>query len=386
MGRLGRCFTPGQVYFSISIDTHDYSTTKKLLHPVLQYFPRLRECAIRLKLDPEHQKDTEHHRMQSLAETTALKLLHSHERADTFPFLKLPLELRHLVLEQLPSLATQRSSGGIGVTQIFEPFTRHCYHYADHPYEVFDHLARDFYSCCGKCNNRRGATTGCFCREIGISYSSTCVCDRMEPLLKINRQLNYEVREFLFSRNIIRLADSNWHAMNIKTFLRTLPRTLLPRINKLELIVSYYNYKRWITDEEEKDATEDVVRDTIVEKCDWPSLIRFIRYNMSVERMDLYIKLPDSFYHWYKGTWQNDEKYWPHWQKAYHIQYQALLDSLQQLQTLRRFFVYFGDCDWEELDVDSETKIEKLVMGDHYDSSKSGKPEFPCTEFDDNMA
>ena len=348
MERLGQYITPNQLYLTLHIKAHTQNDVEAILRPFVKHFPTLRECAIHMCAYGSPYEDYKSRDdLQSLAERTSHKLLNKPGSIQSFPFMRQPFELRQLVLEEACLLSQPSDTEDASRLVFFEGFMLLSY------------------KCCGKGSDRPAHS--CYCRTQRGSYSSSCVCSTPGALLRINQQLYHEVREAFYVKNMFCLAGET---EEIHKYLRTIPPRLLSRIRKLELIIAYPGDQMlsWYGETSSDDLHP---LGDLALKYDWCSVLRFIAHNLNLGNLELYLKLPRAFHSWYMDLEHPSHMF--ERSKVSHTQHRAILAMLPKFSKLKGLFAYTSGHPFSSA-VTMGRQIEKMVMGNTYDSNKEGKP------------
>ena len=337
-------------------DTANIETAKQAMQPFME-MPPLRECAIRLGLEPEQE-------LQHLAETTVRRVTgRLTERLDTvFPFSDLPGEIQQQILSHTDLIAPRDIGCGPHSREIPHPCCERC----------TEHLPIDF------CPIRHAA------------FASKCSCWKMpKPIFEVSRTVREMAIRIFYSRNEFTVPahapsyafenEGSAHRVTLE-FLEPLLPNALKHIRYLRFYFPRLG-SNYLSPGE--TATSD-----------WLSTVDFLARNTDLSRLSLVIDMSIerySNYYAYRMPGQVAEheramrvayqrvlepgQVAEH-ERAMWVAYQRVLEPMVRLSRLKNLYVYlssrFNDSGLCVRD-QREQILEKRVMGDDYDSLSCGK-------------
>lgn len=257
--------------------------------------------------------------MTSLIRTESLRLLNI-PPTDSFPFQRLPKELRLKVLEESDLVPEKRFFGSYGIFK-------------------FATLVWRRRLCYAKCNY---SSEACCCIWRCGSFSLTCDCPS-SPMayFLVNRQLYNEAQEVFFPSNLFIIQALLYQLM----FFNLLPPHQLSRLRCIQIEVSKTELIDWWTDQATHGRFSQLVR-IIQRKLNLPHL----ELRVNVNKCHLPGPLSTSEY------------------KRSRRMITAFLDPLSKLRSLKKLFLYLEGLSH------LEESLEKKIMGPDYDSARLGKP------------
>ena len=276
-----------------------------------------------------------------------------------FPLMKLPKEIRLIILEHTGLVSKALGSLPVNPLSIRTETRRP----RNNPRVFYTHkrVLGIGKRCCWTCSP--SPATQCCCIDEnrmnntvrGYSSSdfvSSSACSCFYPpfqIFRVCRQLSAEAREVFFAQNRFILDSSPGGCLQ---FLRTQRQDSLSRIRLLELSF------------ELGDLAELAMLSNQAQ-LEWEQLIAFISDNFTLSNLFLTLRsqryeddLPFSWKYGDRPDWTTDELA---------VFYETLSKLLSRLRGAYRFFAVLG---WAH---QFETRLERHVMGDDYDSAKHGK-------------
>ena len=323
MSALAQNLRPSQLQLGLTCRWIDLTTGEQLLQS-LECLPSLRGCAITLG----YKRDEA---ITSLVRRTSARLLRSPAPKASFPFEKLPKELRLNVLEQSDLVVREYPGASRGVVKIWESRK-------DRP--------RMQGTCCSRCSD---CLETCCCTWRYGSSSTTCVCpSKPNSFFMVNRQFSQESQHVFFSNNLF-VARPGFHGQPLPalSFLEILGPRQLAHIRYLELRPFF------------SDLREDLDKHQ-ASRHRWLGLILIMKINFTLSKVQLTVDLEPANRHLLKI----DPK-----EKPGILQLnKSFLMPLHELRSLGKLFIYLGNhfCGYED-------EFEKAIMGSNYDPAQLGK-------------
>lgn len=217
-------------------DVVDMDTAMAVVKPFLdQSLPPLAECNIRLSPDLDPQ-------IQQLARQAAKQAMGQKDLDATpkaFPFMALPMELRHQILKHTDLVAPYRQVD-------WNPHDGYYLHYSvagcDWICDLDDHHGCQFRQC-----GKHTEGHGCFCSRYHSAFSTYCHCwQPPTPLFAVCKALHEEAKYVFFTQNRFIIAPLDGYGNAAKTILDrfeassflqdVLPAQFLHRLKFLEIV------------------------------------------------------------------------------------------------------------------------------------------------------
>lgn len=385
-------------HFHFVCDISNLDTGQRVLAP-FSTAPPLASCAIRLARRPDPI-------LQKLAQVTALRAMGRHlpmtliTDALPFRFLALPPELRKYIL-YFTDLVSPLSEIQYSPTRAY-----HLYYsaWSCSGSDPMDCPASSHHACAFRnCWQRAGAYIGCFCSAVHAAFWMECRCWRPPAaLFLVSKAVLEDAREvFLGSNRFVivpegggsreatrDVVDCSPERMHAATFLtQVVPRSALRHLRFLEVVFPPFRTP-WML------AHEPAYRQ-------WQEAIAIVRDHLTLPALTLRVYFADKLPYDHPSS---DSPFRETLTKAQAMEiytsYVRLVQPLQELKGLRKLFVHVA-WPWEwtergrwrrreqgatvEKEVwDFERRLERMVMGQEYESKKVGKGELGKSQWKDD--
>jgi hypothetical protein len=355
---LAKRILPGKLKLAFICDTDDVETAEEIVLPMKQ-LPALKECAIRLGILPIGNTDVRS-KLQQIAGKTAQQL--TKRWIDRpFRFLDLPQEIQFQILSYTELVAShdlQHVSAGCVSGR--------------NPVAFFERVGVDFdkngedilnaTECCGKCVD---ASEICLCQARHAAFSTTCTCWRMPTaIFQVSQKMRNDAESIFYSLNHFHTPEDTWSCkvLPILQFLQRIP----PRAVKyLQHVTSMNPYRHADLDPGRYQWLE--VLDILVREGNFP------KFNLT---LDLASQNRYAEYDERMGDLP-PEKVIDNVMMGYLLSGKALAELIKERGRLKNFFFHVS---WplQRVDQDAcrrqrETEIERIAMGERYDSVANGK-------------
>jgi hypothetical protein len=226
---LAKCILPGRLKLAFVCDMDDIESAREILAPMNQ-LPLLKECALRLGVLPIGNTGVQS-KLQNMATRTALQLT-GRWIDRPFQFLDLPQEIQLRILSYTELVASRDlqhvSPGrvphqvpGRNLVTFFEPaaFDGDNYSYqVTKCYHVMYAI-----KCCGRCFDVSGI---CLCRVRHAAFSTTCTCWRMPTaIFQVSQKVRNDAESVFYSRNhfLAPIDTSSSEVIPVLLFLQQIP-------------------------------------------------------------------------------------------------------------------------------------------------------------------
>lgn len=355
--RIQPYLTSSRLHLYFVCDVVDIETARQAVLPLLG-IPTLASCAIRLSRMPDPL-------IRQLASTTAMRAMGhpSYQSESPFRFMDFPGELRRQIFEftdlVTPLCETEWNSlEGYNLRYS----TWRCG--GDGDCEPSLHYACQFRNCW------QGSNDGCFCSHSHAAFSSKCHCwSPPTSLFLVCRALLEDARAVFFMRNrfvIINpynpLDDHAFLRLAASTFLTDIvPFSALSLLRDLELVFPLAEGKH--------------LRPHDPSHQDWIRTINLVKDELCLPLLTLRIYTTDLAPTGPDLTLSNSANTSSEEFMVMFRTPRRVTEPLSKLKGLKAFFAHFARVrqreSLEEQIQKSEQKIERLVMGSDYDSSRT---------------
>ncbi|CAG9978474.1 unnamed protein product [Clonostachys byssicola] len=325
--RLASCLVPGRLNLEFICDVGEFATAEKFMQP-LQALPQLKSCAIRLG----RRRDTD---LRSLARSTAASLTAvQHEGEDSsFPFFLLPHEVRlHILsytnLGQHGSFKPEWSDITIKRGKFSQRYPK-------------DERSLSYRrACCLDCSFTK---LDCICPLNYSAVSPNCTCrDLPLDLLRVNKQMNEEATQVLFTTNMFTFEGPFDDTLNM---LRALNPASLKLFRRIRFRFEPGQIFKW--------------RST---KQNWTDLISFIGQNFDTPR--LFVVFDTTV----DGQSCRERNHQQTIMNTVHEGYAFFIDEMKNhITSLLDFHVTLGVFPY------LERIFERHILGQEYDSSNGNQ-------------
>lgn len=333
--RLSSCIRPYQLELQVICGAYDLLTAERFLSPLLK-LPSLKNCSIRL--GPFN--DTP---LQMLTERIVVQTTKCEQdaRNGAFPFLDLPVEIQLHVLKYA------------GLVSPY-PLTWESNH------KFSPDCCRDCY-----CSGQPRFEEASYCPSTHTAYSSIHKCwKKPVSLFHVSRQLRQQAQYIFYSQNKFDITLDPWCLLpwpelnvynNLDSF-KPFTRNCLQHLRYIEL--------RFV-DELEALFVSPVQKS----HPDWINLLDVLAQNAVLQKLTLVLNFGQEALHRFLGRWQHFEPQNPEG-------YDQVVKPMTRLKGLKDFFIHLS---WHRGGIDErnceniERRLERLVMGDNYDSFARGK-------------
>lgn len=333
--RLSSYIKPYQLELEVICGAYDMLTAERFLLPLLSW-PILKNCSIRL--GPFN--DTP---LQMLTERIVMQTTQYEQDTENtvFPFLDLPVEIQLHVLKYTGLVSPH-------------PLTWESNH------QFAPDCCRDRY-----CDGRPLYEEASYCSSTHTAYSSVHQCWRNPvSLFHVNRQLRQRAQYIFYSQNKFDITLDPWSLLpwpELSIFtnldsLKPFPRDCLQHLRYIE----------WtFTDELEAHYVSPEQRG----HPDWINLLNLLAQNAALQKLTLVLNFGPEALRRFFGRWQHIE---PQNLESY----DQIVQPMTRLKGLKDFFINLS---WHRGAMEDgycenyEQILERLVMGDAYDSFARGK-------------
>ncbi|CAH0043333.1 unnamed protein product [Clonostachys solani] len=355
-------------------------TAKCILDP-LSDMPPLRDVAINLGHFLTGIEDSD---SRSFIRNAAKGLLGENIKKSPFRFMSLPLELQIQILQQTPLVADENVH--FRPNQVYRPgnFRKTCSMKRLYPKYGEDRLSQPM------------ASTASFCSwEYPNAFSQHCECDNFPPeaYFQVSKDFSYIARHVFYSSNRLcfppvkrngryRIATDGGHHLTLPPFLRRIPLESLWSLRNLCVIFPPCSPDYLLPDEPDWHAWVESIQ-RLSHLADLSRLRLEVHFgdlysvpSVSGLLFDFYSENQNNMIINHTSAWgRSDESM--KMKKAILNTYKRMLEPLKKLDCkLLSLQVYLS---WSLLDIGHEERkgyersLEKMIMGDEYDSAKSGK-------------
>ncbi|MCJ1259163.1 hypothetical protein MMC24_006999 [Lignoscripta atroalba] len=330
--RIATNIQPSRLKLSLICDTINSDTAKDTVEPLIK-MPTLAECAIRLGQAPNLE-------LRRLAETTVFRVVDRpvDHLNSPFRFLDLPEEIQIQILEY---------------TDLVAPFNLH--------WNPYTGLSRS--DCCARCMD---TLESCCCPPQHAAFSSMgCDCWRIpSELFQVSHKMRNYATQIFYSKNQFIFQIETYESVGIcnsgglSQFLRLLPPDALPHLRSIRCLFGPFN--------------RDAFRPGDVALVTWEDAMEFIARNLSLPKLTLTLDQSLSRDDSYKvGGQESIEE-----ENAVWACYQRMIEPMRQLHGLQNLYVHISS-PYDERKIglrdQRERILEKLVVGQEYDSFAAGK-------------
>ena len=333
--RMTQLIPISQMKFSLTCNPADVATVNQITKSI-EMIPVMKECAIHY--GPVQERGTIPRRNARLGPSSNLelgRLAHKTGRylsgtsvmaLDTsFPFNKLPWEIRRLVLTHSDLVAhyirTQWNYDGI---------------------EIHDGKLASIPACCTKCSD---CLEGCFCSAGSEAYSTTCVCYKFPTaFFQVSKQMTQEALDVFLSQNRFIFTGPMYSTLH---FFRS-HVAWLSQLRKVDFRFDETQVRNWRLYNYDQP---------------WGELVSLIKNNLSGSKLWVSIDAGDDWQACCSAA-ENDRE---EELEQIHDTYRQIIQPWQRVKDLLKFHVFFS---WF---YDYEALAEKEVMGEAYDSADEGK-------------
>ncbi|KAE9379642.1 hypothetical protein N431DRAFT_326718 [Stipitochalara longipes BDJ] len=354
---------PNRLKLFLTCDMADIELAHEFLQPLFRKPTlQLRECSIRLASEFLMPGNTYCQTPDCFQELAALAKLNvqlvteqliTNQSMQSFKYRDLPKEIRLQILEH---------------TELVSPFdlawTSKSRFYE---YRAFPHGTNQSAMCCQKCTPMADACA-CFLRR--GAFSTTCTCWKMPiHFFLVDHQMKEDAEFVFYSNNHFLLSSGairNLKNLVIYDFLTHLPR----------------NGRRYLHSLSLECVSGDVRLPDSRGMEQWQECLNIINDEMNSRQLSLTIDLgfdKRSVYYYYGGDYEHvpDICYTREAEKVWTVG-KGLVDSLVGHAQLKNLFFHFmwpfEDCE-EDIPRDRGMVLEKMVMGENYESNTRGKTE-----------
>ena len=359
--------TPSRLELHFTCDVEDLKAGMGIIDPLLNS-PILAACNIRLSQQP-------YPPLQSLAQyavayTTGLGDIR--QDGSSFPFLSLPEELRHQILEYTDLVSPLNEiewTPGIG---FHLRYSRLRCGYPDCP--------PDFHHACRFRNCKDMTTVGCFCRCDHAAFSRDCRCwSPPRALFLVCRSFREDAQAVFFKRNRFVITPVGWvnppldktlSRLPASVFLRDIvPRDALRFLRILEIALPSFD--------------EDYVQLQKSTYEDWLHTIDLVKTSLDLPRLTISVHFAQEGILPFRKTREQCI--------SLCSAYSRVIKPLSRLQGLSRCFVHITwpypwtleqrprpngtPASTREKALEIEQYFERFIMGGNYDSTVLGKTE-----------
>ena len=337
-----------QLKFSLSCNVSDVETARAVVAPITK-LQATANTSICLAASPEEREIKEIAR-GAVSHSTRIQPETPASHTKTLSWSSLPKELRFDIL---------------GRTDLVDhPFPpRPFYTMQRHGFEIESGtlLARGT-ECCNNCTPTLAT---CACPPIRAAYSTSCTCPTVPAaLFRVSKQMNYEARMILFSKNrFILSGDFAANTMFIKSKLAC-DSGAAGYIRKLDLEISIAQLYEMRDPESEAARHWDALVASVVSSLYMPKLWLSIDVGNFRDKMVHLNDDGDYDYGWLRASYATLTK--------------PLHDHMSEQSRPEKFHVFLSWWGHEE------EKIEKELLGQQYESTSEGKlawgardPRFP---------
>ena len=308
-----------ELHFSFSCEPQSWTAVAVIIEP-LYSLPKVKDSAVRLGSLHTLSTDQQKIRKDMSKELVSFLTGQPITTHGSFPFAKLPREIRKMVLQHTDLVVkrdvTQWLTDGILVSNgRIQPRKR----------------------CCGRCTD---ALESCCCPVRVAGFSQRCRCwQTPSALLYVSREVCADALEILYSQNRFVFTE------DALAMLSKLPTSSLKSMRTLDFKVFDMDMSMWSISPDELYVY-------------WSRLTHFINDNLLVSKLWISIDLsemwddsvPSGNLEWVLSVYQ---KIISHWRNV---------KGLQRFHVFLRFFH------------EHEVPLEREVMGETYDSAAEGKP------------
>ncbi|KAI1412061.1 hypothetical protein F5Y13DRAFT_200393 [Hypoxylon sp. FL1857] len=376
-----------KLYLICDVGADNDSFTASVLKPLLDFQGVLGD--FELRLDSKRRSRASALARQKVAQVKGLDTyLHSRP----LPFLKLPAEIRREILKYTDLVTPNSQVQWNSERGFYVEFLRLCGKAACNPNH---HHGCQFRSC----DVLRGSVTGSFCRARRSAYSSRCKCwIPPRALFLVNRTMYRDACDVFYSNNRAIVTPSEGLITGIcscvqrlrldasRFITRQLQPDILHRLHHLEIVFPPFDPALFT-----RDPSPPYL-------LDWTFAVDHLKAHANVANLTIVIhmtfanSIKDGSRAFYRESrWRDNDI-------ASVVRTHArFLEPLQALRQMKRLFVYlewpwhwsgmkYGNgiasktcknCRVDEM----EKWLERMVMGDDYDSSVVGKATEPTSEW-----
>jgi hypothetical protein len=360
--RLASNVPPGQLELHLVVDVANMRTAQMVLEPLLD-LPVLKEAAISLRDEPNES-------LQALARRTSLRLIGTREDDpfQPFRFLDLPLDLQLQILKFTPLDVPYYISWG--------------------PSERF--YSSEWASCMDQESERARhhmIQPKVFCRKQGAAYSAHCQC-RDSPAhdyFLVSKAFGAVARAVFYSQNKFEVVPSAWSPLRgvesnadddidadpqnrcklvVSSFFGRMPPSAIHSLSHVSLVFPPMTPAYLLPEQKAWGA--------------WLHAVDLLEQHANLPGLKLEIHFADVDVMPLEELSARRIRSKPEDEKEMFDAYVRILGPLRRLAGLKAFFVYAAWPTHDEAEADrkaDETKLEQMVMGDGYSSTKWGKRE-----------
>ncbi|CAG9983529.1 unnamed protein product [Clonostachys byssicola] len=349
--RLASNVPPGQLELHLIADVANIQTAQIVLEPLLD-LPVLKEAAISLRDEPNKS-------LQALAHRTSLRLVGTGEEPfQPFRFLDLPLDLQLEILKFTPLNVSDDVCWG--------------------PSERF--YSRDWGTCIGQ-EPHHMIQPEVFCRILAAAYSAHCQCTGSPApgYFLVSKAFGAVARAVFYSQNKFEVVPSDSYPLSgpesnadaqgrckfvVSSFFGRMPPSAITNLSHVSLVFPPMTPAYLLPEQKAWGAWLDAV-DLLERHANLPGL------KLEIHFADLDVMPVEDLLARRIRSKPEDEK-------EMFDAYVRILGPLRKLAGLRAFFVYAAWPTHDEAEPErkaDETRLEQMVMGDGYDSTRWGKCE-----------